>query len=340
MRYPITEGPDLERLEDDWHRHEHRHEGQADNGTTGPKIRSVNDIPLIRDCAAYEIQFIQKPELPEGAVIALTGDSGSGKSTLSTAWAGRVSASGRQVLVLDRENPISVVSDRLKRLDLTDGPGFRYWGGWLPEEAPHPDSRIIIDWVKSCEFPPLLVIDSKVAFQGGDENDAGETRAFMHRCRKIADLGATVLVLHHDGKAETAKDYRGSSDFKAAIDVGFHVSNSSSDNRLDVLRLRCFKSRFGFTGELVYRYAGGQLLRDDSPSAPAITAVDQLSNLLRSNPGVTASKFETLAGHHGLGRNQARRFLDDGVQAEVIQCVPGSRNSRCYSLKESSTDEE
>jgi hypothetical protein len=336
MRYPIAEALDLERLESEWH----LHEGQAGNGATGPKIRSVNDIPLIRDCGAQEIQCILKPELPEGAVIALTGDSGSGKSTIATAWAGRASASGRQVLVLDRENPAGVVLDRLRRLNLTDGPTFRYWGGWLPEEAPNPDSAIVIDWVKSCALPPLLVVDSKVGFQDGDENDARETRAFMNRCRRIADLGATVLVLHHDGKADTAKDYRGSSDFKAAIDVGFHVSNSSSNIRLDVLRLRCFKSRFGFTGELVYRYAGGQLLRDDNPSAPAFTLVDQLSNLLRSNPGVSGSKFESLAEQHGLGRNQARRFLNNGVVGEVIQLVPGPRNAKCYSLKESSTQEE
>ena len=75
-------------------------------------------------------------------------------------------------------------------------------------------------------------------------------RAFMNQCRKLADLGATVAVVHHDGKADSARDYRGSSDFKAAIDGGFHVTNFGENGLLDKLVLRCFKSRFGFAGEL------------------------------------------------------------------------------------------
>src|SRR5205823_4928429 len=146
------------------------------------------------------------------------------------------------VLFLDRENPVSVIIDRLNRLGLDDYPRLRFWGGWLPNEAPLPDSPAVIEWVKSCNPRPLLVVDSLIAFHGGDENDAGETRRFMHRCRRIADLGATVVIIHHDGKSERAKDFRGSSDFKAAIDLGFHVANFG-DGCLDRLVLRPFKAR-------------------------------------------------------------------------------------------------
>ena len=37
------------------------------------------------------------------------------------------------------------------------------------------------------------------------------------------------------------------------IDQAFHVTNISSDGKLDRIRLRCFKSRFGLSGNLVYR---------------------------------------------------------------------------------------
>jgi hypothetical protein len=114
----------------------------------------------------------------------------------------------------------------------------------------------VTDWVRSCKPQPVVVIDSLAAFISGDENSASDMRAFMHGTRRLVDLGATVIVIHHDGKAESARDYRGSSDFKAAVDQAFHVSNISADARLGRLSLRCFKSRYGFTGSLVYDYAG------------------------------------------------------------------------------------
>jgi hypothetical protein len=109
--------------------------------------------------------------------------------------------------VLDRENPIAVVAERLERLGITDGALLRYWGGWLSEQAPQPNHPKVVEWAKSCEPRPLVIVDSLVAFHGGDENDAGEMRAFMQQCRMLADLGATVAVLHHDGKGDNAKRF-------------------------------------------------------------------------------------------------------------------------------------
>ena len=214
-----------------------------------------------------------------------------------TAWARDVVV---PVLFLDRENPVSVIIDRLDRLGFADCPRLRFWGGWLPEEAPLPDSAVITEWVRSCDPRPLVVVDSLVAFHGGDPNDASACRGFMHRCRRLADLGATVVVIHHDGKSETAKDFRGSSDFKAAIDLGFHVSNFGSDGRLDKLVLRPFKQRIQVGAEISYEYAQGRLLRGEAAETRQ-TLSEQLMVLLRLNPGVTARKFEALANERNLG---------------------------------------
>jgi hypothetical protein len=237
--------------------------------------------------------------------------------------------------VLDRENPIRVLAERLERLGITDTGLLRFWGGWLPEQAPQPNDPAVLDWVKTCEPRPLIIVDSMIAFHGGNENDAAETRAFMQQCRMLADLGATVLVLHHNGKAETAKEYRGSSDFKAAVDAAFHVSNFGPDGRLDTLRLHCFKSRFGFFGEIVYHYTDGRFTRDDDKSAGARTVTEQLNELLRGNPGISAVEFERLAGERNLGRNRARTFLDDGIASGDIRREKGPHNTRHHYLVES-----
>jgi energy-coupling factor transporter ATP-binding protein EcfA2 len=291
-------------------------------GTTG---QAIAGLPTIRECGvASAIEYLHEPELPRGALIAFTGDSGSGKSTLLLSWAAEISAAGTPVLILDRENPISAIVERFGRLGILDERLLRYWGGWRPEEPPQPDDPRVIAWVKSCELRPLVIVDSMIAFHGGDENDAGETRAFIQRCRTIADLGGKAAVIHHDGKSDTAKDYRGSSDFKAAVDAAFHVSNSGPDGRLGIIRLRCFKSRFGFAGEILYHYRGGRFERDLDATAPSRTVADQLASLLRTNPGATVVEFERLAVDCDLGRARARTFLTDGVLSGAIRREKGA----------------
>jgi energy-coupling factor transporter ATP-binding protein EcfA2 len=283
------------------------------------RIHSISELPFMRDCQTGPIHFLEEPVLVEGTVTALTGDAGSGKSTLVSAWARRIHEAGRPVLILDRENPKVVVDDRFQRLGMSDDATFRVWGGWVGQEAPQPASAIVLAWAISCQPRPLVIIDSMSAFYDGDQNSAREMRVFMNQCRRLADLGATVGVLHHDGKAETAKDYRGSSDFKAAVDSAFHVSNLSNDGHLSKLVLRCYKSRFGFAGEVVYEYAGGRFLLAQQPEAASQTLSEQLTVLLRLNPGVNAKKFEELASERGLGRNRARQFLEEGILARTIR---------------------
>jgi hypothetical protein len=295
---------------------------------TGMRGYSVAELPAVDDSAVVEVEYLRYPELPRGAVVAVTGDSGCGKSTLVAAWARDFNG---PVLILDRENPRSAVAERNERIGLKDGPRYRHWGGWLDQEAPQPDAPVIVDWVKLCNTGPLVVVDSLTAFHGGDQNDAGETRAFMHRCRRLADLGATVVVIHHDGKAETAKIYRGSTDFKAAIDAGFHVANFGDGGQLDKLVLRCFKSRFGFAGELAYHYAGGRFIRSDETEARQ-TVSEQLTVILRLNPGVTAKRFEDLAAARQLGRNRARAFLANGVTAKAVHFEPAAKGGKRYFL--------
>jgi hypothetical protein len=122
----------------------------------------IEDLPSV-GALQEVINYIREPELPEGAIVALTRDSGFGKSTLATPWALDAIAAGRPVLILDRENPRGVVLDRMQRLGLTDGPLLRWVGGWIGQEVPGPDTDAVIGWVKACQVRPLLVIDSLVS---------------------------------------------------------------------------------------------------------------------------------------------------------------------------------
>ena len=297
-----------------------------------PTITSIEELPAVGE-SSEAIVYLREPELPRGSIVGLTGDSGSGKSTIATAWLRDAIADGIPVLVLDRENPRPVVLDRMARLGLHDGPLLRWFGGWNGEVI-SPDAHEVMEWVKSCQPRPLILIDSLIAFLGGDENDASVMRSFMNGSRQLVDLGATVCVVHHDGKADSARDFRGSSDWKASVDAAFHVTNITSDGKLDRLNLRCYKSRYGFAGSLVYRYAGGLFVRDERVDAPAIIAADQLTALLRTNPGVGTKEFEDLAAKANLGRNRARDFLGNGVLAGTIRRDSGAKNRQHHYLSE------
>jgi hypothetical protein len=296
---------------------------------SGGQSQNIGEIPPVSENGAAKVAYIRDPELIRASVTTLTGDAGSGKSTIASAFLRDAIAAGVPGLILDRENPRAAVAERNKRIGLLDSLLYRHWGGWLPTEAPLPDAPAVMDWVKLCDPRPLVVVDSFSAFGPNDQNDAAQTRAFMHRCRRLADLGATVIVIHHDGKAETARDYRGSSDFKASVDVAFHVSNFGPDGHLDRLVLRVYKSRFGLSGELVYHYAGGKFTKGDTGEAQQ-TVSEQLTALLRLNPGATAKRFEDLAHERQLGRNRARAFLGEGIRSKAVRFEPAANGGRRF----------
>ena len=177
-----------------------------------PAIRSIESIPSVLECARAEVSWLVAGLIAEGTANVLTSEPGAGKTTFALAlghcvargvpFAGMTTAK-RPVLVLDRENSAPFIVDVLTRIGATDGAELRIWGGWLPEQASDPGSGIVTTWVLGCDPKPLIVVDSLVAFHGGDENDASETRSYLQRCRRLADMGCLSVhiepqqLMHH-----------------------------------------------------------------------------------------------------------------------------------------------
>src|SRR5262249_22259155 len=148
------------------------------------------------------------------------------------------------VLYVDGENPLFVIKDRLLRLGIAEYPNFKIWGTWNEPPAEGPGSSKILRFAE--KYQPLVMFDSKKAFDGGDEQDATETRRHMNLYRRLATVGATIVLLHNSGKTDSAREYRGSSDIKAAVDSAFlleRTDGSDSGAPLGGLRLKPFKNR-------------------------------------------------------------------------------------------------
>lgn len=171
----------------------------------------------MRSFGGKDVEFVLDGVLAASTVNLITGESGSGKTTLVSAICDAVrqgkpfaglATSKRRVLMLDRENSRTVVCERFDRLGIVDSNDFTIWGGWETEGAWGPNSAVIVDWVKSCDPKPLLVFDPLIAFNEGDENSAKDTRRYFQHFRNLANLGATVIVIYHSGKAETLRILR------------------------------------------------------------------------------------------------------------------------------------
>jgi hypothetical protein len=300
----------------------------------------IDQIPAIRSFDSAGIEFVIEGLIARGSVTMLSGESGHGKSTVVTGmadaiangkpFAGRV-CSQRQVLILDRENGIDVIQERFNRLGIEDENGLKVWGGWLESEAPIPGATVILDWVAKTVPKPVVIVDSVIAFLDGNENSASEVREFMKQLRLLANAGATVIALHHTGKAETSQEYRGSSDFKGSIDVGITVRNFG-EGELGKIRLKAFKGRFAIDRDVILIYQRGQFTSDNRTNAAIKTVTEQLTSLLEASPGIKKSEFETLAAERQLGRNRARAYLDFGVATGEITFTKGPRNARFYNL--------
>jgi RecA-family ATPase len=296
--------------------------------------------PSVWSSSEDEQEFLVEGFLPEACVTMLTSESGSGKSMLALDIAVRVAKgepfAGRRtrqhpVLYFDRENPRACVLKRLRMFGATPDlePQLQVCGLWCLEEPPAANDSRLIELVQSMDPKPLIVIDSLIEWLTASENDAVETLAVMDHFRRLAGLGATVLVLHHAGKAETAGEYRGSSSIKAAVDVAYKMKGKSQ--RLTKVSLEPYKERIHVDGlELSFTEHGF------SPSNGAVSAIQaRLTQLLRDHPGVAVSKFEELAlNDHVATRKEVRLFVAGGEEDGSIRIAHGECNAKRLYLAE------
>ncbi len=236
----------------------------------------------------------------------------------------------RPRLYLDGENPLSVIKERLPQLGIPETPNLHIWGGWIPEQPPGPDSPVVREFTHNEK--PLLIWDSLVQFHPGDEHHATETRSFMKQFRALANAGATVVILHHTGKVKSARQYRGSSDIKAAVDTAYLLKSPASETgELTWLVLENFKSRFapGKDVGLVFRLGEGFRLWEVPRKAAKLSPEGVIRDSLNEHPNINGKRIKELAKQHGIGKNKVDAALRNGnwlrtqgVGSEILYSVP------------------
>jgi AAA domain/DnaB-like helicase N terminal domain len=293
----------------------------------GARITTLEGIPDPFACPSDEIGWVVQDLIPAQGVTIIAGEAGSGKTWLALALARALTFGGKflnretrlaRVLYLDRENPLSLIRDRL--LALFGGPSdFRPWGLWCSDQPPMiGDSRLL----EFARQEPVLIVDSMIRFHTADENSATQMAPVMASLRKLATAGASVVVLHHKSKSETSS-YRGSSDIVAGADAAFALVKHD-----ELLELRTIKNRFAAetTVEIHADFAAGTFSLSDTPGPESMAEVDRLADIIRDSPGLSQNE---VVKRVGMKRERAIELLrrNEGCLWRTQQ---GANRSKCY----------
>lgn len=283
------------------------------------RIQTFAAIPDVFECDISEPSYLASGLVPRDALILLAGEPGIGKSylvqrlaiscALGTRFLGR--ECGRlPVLYLDRENPGSIVRERIQAMAFGPVPGLKIWGGWLDDPPPNLDDARLLAIAR--EQKPLLVVDSLIRFHSGDENDAGDMGRVMAKLRDLVNAGATLLVIHHKGKGEAAASYRGSSDIGGGPDVVFSLSR----DQCGLLTLRHVKNRFGAEQSFCIRpdYEAGTFELTEAPATAERREHEaELAAIISAEPGINTRGILAKAKESGMPKNDALRLLQSGT---------------------------
>jgi hypothetical protein len=307
------------------------------NTVTKPVLYSYADVLPVWDYQST-VNYIVEDFLPEGAITLLTGDSGHGKTIFATALAGAIVTGGqflgkqaerRKVLYLDRENPLALVKQHLFDLHVQRTPDLIYWGGWCEHPPDGPAAASLHSFARAEK--PVLIFDSLIAFHSGSEQDATETRRYLQYYRDLAASGATVVLLHHTGKSENSKQYRGSSDIKASVDMAWLVEKLGDPaGLLSDLRIVPFKNRMGAGSIIPAAFRDGRFLCEQRQQ----TNREIFERLVGLNPNSKGVELVRLGMDAGIGKTRVEQLLAEGVQQGWLDVRAGKQGSKMYSLAE------
>jgi hypothetical protein len=311
--------------------------GNEDPGARlGPSRRrfidtaDIYDIPSVWSDDFAGLNWIFESLLLDRGVSGLAGPSGCGKSSLVTALAAHIvrgesflnlKVQQRPVLIADRQNSLGGVQDRLTRLGIKPHRDLIFLGGWGGDDVPGIGSDSLLRAVKRT--PGLVIIfDSLEDFLEGDENSNRDMGQLMRQARRLANAGASVLLIHHPGRTPSIKDwFRGAQIFKDQLDCAAFLTNRTPEagvEQLGSLTLTFTKSRAGGRHPLKFNFRNGIFVLSHKPALESEDLQSKIEQIIRENPRLNGAKFDKLALAAGLKRQPARDQLDKLVDSGAV----------------------
>jgi hypothetical protein len=306
------------------------------------RVDDLADIPSLRELDDTDIKWLVAGLIPRNSLVMLTAPPAGYKTWLALAIAGAVSAGTdfldrktvqTPVLYLDRENPAAVIRQRLEILKLDDSSHLKIWGRWVPDSPPLLGDPRLVELAR--KYKPLIVVDSLVRFHDSEENSASTMARISEHLKRLVDAGATVLLLHHQGK-NPAMLYRGSSDILAGVDTAFNIEKKKDEELGIFLRLNSYKDRYAEESNLVLRpnfEKGCFELVDDPAEVELAATIERIQDVIRKNPGISQKE---LIEKTRLPETKGREILKRG-NGNHWDTNQGKGKTLCYYLKSERT---
>jgi hypothetical protein len=261
---------------------------------------------------------------------------GAGAIEAGTSFLGRKVLAPTKVLYVDRENSENDIGVRKHRIGLPDD-SVHYWGDWLPDGTPNLDDPRLAEFAASGGF---LVFDSFQQWMesGMSENDNGAMTELMRKFRRLARLGAGVLVLHHAPKYGEA-GYRGGTSIPNNTEMAIGISKTDEG----VVQLREIRFRGCAKWEIDIKVHFGEhytyeVLRDASTSqAIRQVASDHekaILEIIRENAdesgGANQGQILALADAVGISKRAGLKTLEKLAKEKKVSVKVGDRGARLY----------
>jgi AAA domain len=242
-----------------------------------------------------------------------------------------VEAVQRPVVYLDAENPDFVVQQRLRDLGIKETPNLHVWGGWEKAPLPELDDPELLSFTRANK--PVIILDSFIRFFNGDEQSASDVSKFAKKVRRLSHLGGTLIIIHHTGKSESSKRFRGSSDIEGFIDQGWNlVATNTSEGALDTLTVTPFKTRIlqkPFTIQLVPNMGFVKIEEDRQKTGDGKLSLftGEVMAIVHEFPGQSQRWITAQATKRGVPKDRVPQILKN---TEIFTYKDGPKGSHLY----------
>ncbi len=313
------------------------------------------------------IQWLIDGLVPEAAITIMPGASGSFKTWLAMSMALSI-ANGEDfldvfttrqanVLIIDEEGGERLYSERFKLLDAPDDSPV-YLMSMSNFVA---NDRSVNDIIKECKEKgiELVVIDSLVRINSGDENSSKDIAKLFSSLRAFNNESIAVLIIHHNRKPgrdgyNPSFDMRGSSDIKAAVDVQLAIRRIGKTSSIQLERAKCRYEMEGMpfkldfiknedTGKLRFVYAGTVKSKatEDDKEKETENLKDTIISVVREFPNTNKGAIvAVIVNRTKIGKTRINTEILNLVKLGILTTENGPHNSTVLSVSEAFEDSE
>lgn len=328
---------------------------------------SPEDYSLISLKEIAEMEFDEDSWLVDRIMYSegfcfIYGASGTGKSYLTLsiakavangeAWLGKFDVPNPTgVLIIDKENPLSLVNKRIVGLDMTNIENIHY--------LKHPnkfefsngkgelsDFASTLSILVKKENIGLIIFDSFVDFVVGNESSSGDTQQFFNVVRKLFP-NVALLVLHHENKPSQgvyrndAQRLRGSSNINAQAFTTFRLeqvarskteltlkqTKARDDLKADKFMLRMIVDKLGGSKHIVKRFEYVGDIEDTEADTKFETVTGLILDLIGEKKHVARKEIAEKCEELKISEKTIKRGLKDLLDTVQISSYKKGRET-------------